>query len=303
MPAALPVLRRLLPCCALTLGLAAAADAQTVIGEVREISFDAPESWAMKYFTSVSLFTGLGVPEAREPGSVEIGLEASSVPQLSEAERTVGFGGTKAEDLNRSEVFGRPRILVGLPARFTLEASYVPPIDISGVEPELFAMAFSRPLAGGDRARLGGRLVVQRGTFEGDFTCSRDEIESGPNPFDCERPSTDDMELDTVSLELTGSLEAGRDGRWRPYLTVAGHRMDLEFQVDSRYAGLVDRTLLLTDGETLSLAAGAQVRLGARGRLAAEVLWAPLEVVRPPRTATENDDLLHLRIGYSYRLC
>jgi hypothetical protein len=24
--------------------------------------------------------------------------------------------------------------------------------------------------------------------------------------------------------------------------------------------------------------------------------------VRPPRTATENDDLLHVRVGYRYRL-
>lgn len=302
MPGGTSVLRRLLPSCALALGLAGAAGAQGVIDEVQDLSFDAPESWAMKYFTSVSLLTGLGVAEAREPGSVEVGVEASSVPRLSAAERTVGFGGTKTEDLNRTEVFARPRLLVGLPGRFTAEASYVPPIDISGVEPELWAVALGRPLAGGARARFGARLIFQHGTFEGDFTCSRDEIESGPNPFDCERPSNDVMDLDTLSLELTGALELGRDGRWRPYLTVAGHRMDLEFQVDSRYAGLVDRTLLLTEGDTVSFAGGVDRRLGTRGRLAAELLWAPLDVVRPPSTTSESDDLLHLRVGYRYRL-
>lgn len=296
-------LRRLLAPFVPALALAGAAGAQTTIDEVQELPFDAPQSWAMQYFTSVALSTGLGVADEPEPGSIEIGLEAYSVPQLSEAERTVGFGGTKPEDLNRTEVFGRPRLLVGLPARFTAEASYVPPIDIAGVEPELWSLALGRPLTPRDaRLRLGARLVFLEGSFEGDLTCSRDEIEGGPNPFDCEAPSNDEHRMEVVSLELTGSLALGREGRWRPYLAVAGHRMDLEFQVDARYGGLVDRTLLVTDGDTVSFAGGVDLRLGTRGRLAAELLWAPLEVVRPPRTTTENDDLLHVRVGYRYRL-
>jgi hypothetical protein len=273
-----------------------------VIDEVKDLSFDAPESWAMKYFTSISLLTALAAPEAREPWSFELAVEIASVPRLSEAERTVGFGGTKPEDLNRSDLFGRPRALLGLPGKLTLEASYLPPIDISGVEPELLAAALGRPLMRRARGSLGARLIVQRGLFEGDFTCSRDEIEQGPNSFDCERPSSDEMTLDTVSIELTGALELGAADRWRPYLSVAGHRMDLEFQVDSRYAGLIDRTLLLTEGETLSLAGGVDMRLGERGHLSGEILWAPLEVVRPPSASSQHDDLLHLRVAYRHRI-
>jgi hypothetical protein len=78
--------------------------------------------------------------------------------------------------------------------------------------------------------------------------------------------------------------------------------MDLEFQVDSRYAGLIDRTLLLTEGETLSLAGGVGMRLGERGHLSGEILWAPLEVVRPPSASSQHDDLLHLRVAYRHRI-
>lgn len=293
--------RRALLCCLLGCW-PAAAFSQPVIDEVQELAFDAPESWAMKTFASIALLTGLGVPDRRPAGSVELQLELSSVPRLSAEQRTVGFGGTKTEDLNRTSVFGRPRVLVGLPAGFTVEVSYLPAIDISGIEPELFAAALARPLLEGRRFRLGARLTAQHGTFTGDLTCSRDEIASGANPFDCERPSDDEMTLDTGSLELTGSLEVGSEPRWRPYLALAAHRMDLDFRVDARYAGLIDRTRLLTDGTTLSLALGAELRLGERGRLAGEVFWAPLEVVRPPSTTAEGDDLLHLRVAYRYRL-
>ncbi|MEE8278611.1 MAG: hypothetical protein V3R89_07825, partial [Thermoanaerobaculia bacterium] len=73
------------------LGLAQAAFGQRVLDITEDLDFDRPESWAMKYFTSVTLFTGMGVPRRMEPGSVEVGLEAGWVPTLSDRERTVGF--------------------------------------------------------------------------------------------------------------------------------------------------------------------------------------------------------------------
>ena len=45
-----------------------------VAAPVRQLSFDRPESWALKYFTSVSLLSGLQTTDGRQPGSVAIGL-------------------------------------------------------------------------------------------------------------------------------------------------------------------------------------------------------------------------------------
>ena len=99
------------------------------------ISFNRPEAWALKYFAAVSTFTPLQAPRERAPGAVEaLSLEGGWVPDLSESERRVGFEGTKVEDLNRTSVFGRPRILVGLPAGFAVEAGWVPPIEINGAK-------------------------------------------------------------------------------------------------------------------------------------------------------------------------
>jgi hypothetical protein len=62
---------------------AAPAASQTVIDEVEELDWDRPEAWAMKYYNSVSLLTGLGPPRARalerpvlESGAWVIGVRA-----------------------------------------------------------------------------------------------------------------------------------------------------------------------------------------------------------------------------------
>jgi hypothetical protein len=142
--------------CAL-FALAAPVRAQPVLQGSQELAFDRPESWAMKYFASVTLLTGLGAPRPAKPGSIELGIEIASVPTLSAEERTVGFGGTKTEDLNRTSVFGRPRVRIGLPHELALTLSYVPPVELFDTEPHLAALAVERPFHMGRRWRLGAR--------------------------------------------------------------------------------------------------------------------------------------------------
>ena len=62
------------------LGALHPAGAQDELRIDQDLSFDRTESWAMKYFASVNLFTGLGVPREMEPGSLELGLELDWVP-------------------------------------------------------------------------------------------------------------------------------------------------------------------------------------------------------------------------------
>src|SRR3954470_20630857 len=73
------------------------------------LAFSRPESWVMKYFASATLLTGLG-PAGPVGTGLKIGLEGDWLPYLSEAQRTVGFEGTKVEDLNKVPVLGRLRL-------------------------------------------------------------------------------------------------------------------------------------------------------------------------------------------------
>jgi hypothetical protein len=277
------------------LALALPASAQ-IIDDVEELDWDRPEAWAMKYFTSVSILTGLGPPTARGKWGFSVGLELDSIPQLSEDQRRIGFGGIKVEDINRLPAIFRPRVTVGLPAEFSLDVAWVPPVELRGVKSNLFAIGLERPVATAGPWTLGIRLYGQLGKIEGDFTCSEDEASFPPgspgNIWGCEAPSEDELTLNYVGVAFTGGYGFKKtDFHWG----LAANSMDMEFQVGAVTYGLIDRSLLLADGWTWSFNGGASWSLGGRYTLSAEVFYSPLSVVRPPSTTQENDPLINLR--------
>jgi hypothetical protein len=278
-----------------------AAHAQPAVEDREALAFDRPESWAMRYFTSVSLPTGMGVPERLGRGRIELGFEGGFVPQLSDAQRRVGFDGTKLEDVNKTRLIGRLRAKVGLPANYSLELAYVPPVSVAGATPNIFGAAVSRPFALSPRWQLGLRTYAQAGTLRADITCSRAETAAGAdlarNPFGCETPSNDVLKQRLVGFEVTAGYGAGS---WRPYVGLTLSHMALRFQVDARYSGIVDHTLQTTGSSTVSMAAGVGFVPSARWRVVTELFYAPLSVVRPPRVSARNDGLFNGRLLLSY---
>ena len=111
-------------------------------------------------------------------------------------------------------------------------------------------------------------------------------------------------ELDVTSpgLELVVARSSAGGSRFEPYFSVGVHFMDLEFQVRAEYRGLVDRVKLVTDGTTLSASLGLAYPTASGLRWAAELFYSPLDVVRPPSTAADNDALFNVRVLLSYRL-
>lgn len=263
----------------------------------QQIDFSRPEAWALKYFSAVSTFTALGPPVVREPGSIDFGLELGWIPSLSESQRRVGFDGTALEDLNKSPLFGRPRLTVGLPAGFSVEGAWVPPVGINGQRANLFAAALERPFVDADPWTLGFRLYGQLGHAKGDFTCSKDVASQPPgssgNPRSCDVPSADSATLNNVGLALTGGVKLGGGGAL--HFAGGGTYNDLVFQVGAVTAGVPDNTRLATHGWTGWVAAGAGWPLGKGASIAAEAYYSPLLVRRPPQEATQNDGLFNVR--------
>jgi hypothetical protein len=200
------------------------------------------------------------------------------------------------EDLNRLPVFFRPRLTIGLPAKWSLDLSWVPPVELEGVKSNLFAVGLERPVYATGPWTLGVRLYGQLGTVEGDLTCSEEDASSPPgspgNIWGCEAPSEDELTLNYLGAAFTGGYRYRKtDFHWG----LAANYMDMEFQVDALTFGFHDRSLLLADGWTWSLNGGASWRLGGRTSVAVELFYSPLSVVRPPSTSSENDPLLNLR--------
>lgn len=275
-----------------------------VIEGTEAVSFDRPEAWAMKWFTSVTLFTSLAPPRTREAGSVDLAFELDWIPSLTEDQRRVGFNGTKVEDINRLPVLPRPRVAIGLGRKLTAEAAWIPPVEVEGLTPNIIALALERPLAETGNWSFGGRLYGQYGVVEGDITCTAGEATIPPgspgNDFGCQEPSRDEVTIAYAGLAVTAGYHVPGTRDTTLHFGVYGTHMDLAFQVDALTYGLRDRTRLETDGWTAAVTAGVGFALSERFRLGIEAFYTPLDVVRPPETGAENDPLFNLRSMLSY---
>jgi opacity protein-like surface antigen len=287
-------------------GLGAPVGAQIVTAETETLEFDRPESWGMKYYTSLALLTAMGVPERRAAGQVDLGFEGAYVPQMSDEERRIGFNGTKVEDVNKTSFFGRIRGSVGLGKGLALELGWTPPIEVGGAKPNLFALALGRPFELGDAWRLGLRGYGQIGKIEADITCSADEVADGDdpdeNPFNCVEPSQDETLHKVIGFEVVAGYSG--QSRFKPYVGLGVNYMDLEFRVNALYAGglVEDHNVQLTDGTTISATAGLTWAAGERFRITGELFYSWLSITRPPATDSANEGLLNGRIFATYRV-
>lgn len=258
----------------------------------------------MAHATSATLFTGLGGPRRSEPLALAFGVELASIPEIDEADTQVGFRGTKFEDLNKSPIFGRARLRIGLPAGLTLDLGYTPPLTIDGVTADgIYALALERPVLEIGPWRAGLRAFGQAGHVEGDITCSSDTVAIGVddperNPFRCARPSNDDAELDYYGLELSGSRRVA-DRRWSAFAAFAVTRVNAEVQVNAPLEGVLDRSRLVTAGTIRTATLGALFRPDERWELGLALSYTPLDVQRPPDFRTRSDDFWSLRLSAS----
>lgn len=279
--------------------------AQEVVRSTEHLDADRPEAWAMSYFSSVSLLAGLGTPHARDPGSLEIGFEFDWIPQLSKSMRRVGFNGIKEEDLNKAPIFLRPRVTLGLPWKFSLTLSYLPPIGVFGVEPDLFAFALERPLYERAPWTVGVRAYGQVGTIEGAFTCpsnvAKFPVGSPQNPFGCEKASEDRVTQRYGGLEFSGSYRIERLHGLTPYVAVAGNFLDSKFRVRAQTFGFEDRRRLVAETWTFAASAGVTYPFTERLSLSVGLFYSPLWVKRPPDTSSQNDPLFNIRSMITYR--
>lgn len=272
------------------------------------IAFDRPEAWAMSYFSAVVQPTPVGTTGDLPPRAVEISLEAGWVPALSEADRRVGFNGTKVEDLNKTPVFGRVTFSIGLPGHWTAIVGYVPPIELGGAQPNLWSLGLGHPLLEHQRWRVEARVQGLWGVVEGDFTCSRDAVLAGNdpvrNPLGCEKASNDRVRLSQAGAEVSAWRRMGerRDGSVKLFAALGINRLSPRFNVRARYAGIDDRTRLTTSGITGYLAGGVNVPFRHTWFWSAEAYYSPLSVRRPPERRSQIHAVFNFRTAVGLRI-
>jgi hypothetical protein len=278
------------------------AQAPPVIHNDENLASTRPEAWAMNYIAASTLMTAFGETPALPAWHWGAALDLGYIPRLSEAQQRVGFNGIKLEDLNRSPVFGRLRVILGLPGEFVAAIGYTPPLSIYGTQPlDLVAFSIARRIVEVDSFTLSMQAFGQHGRAQGDITCpARLASVTDPeqNPFGCRAPSNDHIKLNYYGIELTSAWNADA---WHAHASIGAARTELAVQVDAFTFNVHDRSLLEARGSWPFATIGASRDLNPQWNVGLEVLYVPLRVQRGLDAPTENDSLTSVRLQLLYR--
>jgi hypothetical protein len=278
------------------------AHAQVVVRNDEHLGRDRPEAWAMNYVGATTLMTSFETPSALTAWRGGIAFDLGHIPRLTARQERVGLGGVKQEDLNKTEVFGRLRLFLGLPAGFIAEVGYTPPLSIGGAQPlDLFSVAIGRILLARESFNLSVRALAQQGRVRGDITCPAAIAGSADpqrNPFGCQTPSDDHVMLGYYGVEL---ISAWAVPSWRAHASIGAVRTEFAVDVDALTFDVRDRSRLVARGSLQFVTIGASHDLAPRWTLGGELLYVPLQVQREPGGPRENDPLASVRIELVHR--
>jgi hypothetical protein len=272
-----------------------------------QIGFDRPESWALKRFVAATLpSTMLPVtpPKLRNAGTISVAVEAGWLPMLSAAQETVGFDGTKPEDLNEAPAVIRPVIGVQLPWSLKAYATAPPPISTFGIKPRLFAFGLERPLLESGSWTLDWQTYGQVGSVKGPFTCPESGVPAYPPPLnniDCTGKSADIASLHFVGSQVQVEHPLPHLPNFVPHASVAGTFDDIAFQSHAPTSAGLSESRQWSRGGMFSTTGGASYLFNDRIAFTVDIFYAPLEVSRTAGAPVTNDGLFNVRGLLSYR--
>jgi len=208
------------------------------------------EGKLLAFYTAPIVFSMATAPEVFPPASIRIGGEGEYIPKPDQAiERTGACFTQKSEHTSLSPVFGRPRLTIGGPFGFAVEAAYLPPVTIARATPNLFSYAISHshhfafgPAASGTTLTL--RFHQTLGNVKGAITCPRSQLQQSDPAAPCygTNPSKDTFHPDMFGGEAAVGFAPGA-GTFSWYAGAGANRIDPHFQVGFTDAnGNVDQT-------------------------------------------------------------
>ncbi|HXG43655.1 MAG TPA: hypothetical protein VNJ71_02740 [Gemmatimonadales bacterium] len=197
---------------------------------------DSNEARLFAHFSAPLAFSPAQSPWIYRAGSVQLGLEGTYLPDAGDdiATPTTCRPNKGPENVNLLFGFPRPRVGYSLPNGILLEASWIPPVRLNGVKPNLFAFGVSRTVLLTPGTLFMGRGHAVIGNIKAPFVCPEEALVNDP-ARECNgaAPSEDTYKPNIFGVEL--SLAWPRSGgRFRPYLGGGYNILHPRFQVHFR---------------------------------------------------------------------
>lgn len=238
-----------------------------------------PEGRLLAYYSATMVYSPLGAVAPWQRWSV--GIEATWLPSLSEAQRRPGID--KPETTNLSPVLPRPRVSVRTGVG-VFEASWVPPITVADAKANLVAAAVSRTVASWRGVAFIPRLSAVTGRVEGAITCNAATAGAGDRDLAtyyaavCHGNDSDDwFEPRIAAVEIVAARGLARPGA--QWWVAAGGRIDRSrFDIGVRRADGSrdpDHPILRLRDTRPHVAAGARWPVHRRILAAGEWFYAP----------------------------
>jgi hypothetical protein len=227
---------------------------------------------------SLSLAMSRGAALATDaPGTIRGGVEGIWFPPISDAEAqpTVCRPGKGPENVNPLAAAARVRIGMTLPGRVQLEASWLPPVTVSGVRGNVggIALSYWRVLSPAVAASL--RVHAARGSVTGPFTCSSEAVREPLSECFGGTVSSDRLEPAVLGADVAMNW-ARAASRFSWYGGAGFSRLSPRFRVHFRNgAGVLDSTRVVVDLDRVTMFAGVTRAVSARWRASAEVYASP----------------------------
>jgi hypothetical protein len=253
-----------------------------------KVASSSNEGKLLAFYSVPIVFSAATTPGVLPAGAIRIGFEVEYVPKPSaEIQRTGQCFTKKSEDTSLSSVFARPRLMLGLPNGFALEASYLPPIKIGDAKPNLASFALSETqhfaaMAGSPGVDMMLRANATVGNVKGPITCPRTALQTTSSSSPCygNNPSNDTFRPNMFGVDLIAGITPTAS-TFSFYGGVGANRIDPHFQVGfTDGLGGVDRTKVQLESPLtrISLTAGVADRFASRFDLGAQLYSVPQDV-------------------------
>ena len=242
------------------------------------------EARLLAFYEAPFTFSMAGAPARLAAGSVRVEAEAVPVPSPdAELQHPSYCYQYTTNNTRLAPLFGRPRLTIGLPANFSVEASYLPPITVGDARATVASFALERtqtaPFSGG-RLELAIRAHTTVGKVLGPITCPRQSLQLMDEAAPCygTEPSRDAFHPDASGIEAALGTSGDR-GRVAAYVGGGISALRPRFRAGFTDGhGLVDRTTVAVDLIRGVLFGGATFQVSSKVALAAQLYSVPADV-------------------------